>query len=445
MAYLQRLRETFWLIPGVMCLLGVVMAQSLVALDRALADGFLAGTGAFIYQVGAAGSRDLLGAIAGSMLAVASTTFSITIAVLALTSSSYGPRLVRNFMADRGNQLVLGTYVATYLYALLVLRSIRTLDGGSAAPFVPHLAVNFAVFLAVLSIAVLVWFIHHISDSIQVWTLADRVHAELRKVVDDLYPEQIGREPEQRPVPEELVQAAVSGPVTLLVRSDRPGYVLRVEHEQLMRCAVEADVVVQLRARPGSFVVEGGELARVRGGLTAGRRGAVERAVRRCLPLSTSRGPAQDVEFAVQQLVEMAVRALSPGTNDPYTAVNALDELSDGLAALARRRTPSPARLDEEGSLRVLAPGVDLAHLVEMMVDAVRVYACDHPDVVIRALRVLARVGTESDAAGRDHVRRQIDLVVDTYVRTDPHPHDLARIQHEATRSRLETVGDVVA
>jgi uncharacterized membrane protein len=437
MARLQRLRETFWLIPAVMCVVAVVMAQTLVAVDLSLADGVLDGSGAFITQVGADGSRDLLGAIAGSMLAVASTTFSITIAVLALTSSSYGPRLVRNFMADRGNQLVLGTYVSTYLYTLLVLRSIRTLDDGDE-PFVPQLAVNFAVLLAVLSIAVLVWFIHHISDSIQVWTLARRVHADLRGVVDDLYPEQIGREADERPVPEELLRAAVAGPVDLVVRSDRSGYVLRVEHQPLLRCAVDADVVVELRVRPGSFVVEGGELARIRGVPSEEQRDPLERTVRSSLPLAAARGPAQDVEFAVQQLVEMAVRALSPSTNDPYTAVNALDELSDGLVALARRRTPSPARLDENGSLRVLAPGVSLDHLVEMVVDAVRVYGCDHPDVVLRGVQVLTRVGAAADAEARAHVLGQVDLLVDTFARSDPHPHDLARVRAAASGCRAE-------
>lgn len=437
MARLQRLRETFWLIPGVMCVLAVVTAQTLVAVDRSLADGVLDGSGAFITRVGADGSRDLLGAIAGSMLAVASTTFSITIAVLALTSSSYGPRLVRNFMADRGNQLVLGTYVATYLYTLLVLRSIRTLDGGDE-PFVPQLAVNFAVLLAVLSIAVLVWFIHHISDSIQVWTLAERVHADLRGVVEDLYPEQIGHDADELPPSQELVGAALAGSVDLVVRSERSGYVLRVEHEPLLRCAVAADVVVELGVRPGTYVVEGGELARVRGVPSEQQGDPLERTVRRSLPLSAARRPAQDVEFAVQQLVEMAVRALSPSTNDPYTAVNALDELSDGLVALARRRTPSSARLDDDGSLRVIAPGVGLEHLVTMVVDAVRVYACDHPDVVLRGVQVLSRIGTAAEDGARAHVLGQVDLLVDAFARSDPHPHDLARVRAAANDCRTE-------
>ena len=171
----SRLLQSFWFLPAVLCVLSVILAETLVVVDRRLADVDLGLLEILITRVGESGSRDLLGAVAGSTLAVASTTFSITIAVLALSSSTYGPRLVRNFMADRGNQFVLGVFVATFLYSLLVLRAIRIPSDGGGDYFVPHLAVNVAVLLAVLSIGVLVYFIHHISDRVQVWTLARQV------------------------------------------------------------------------------------------------------------------------------------------------------------------------------------------------------------------------------------------------------------------------------
>ncbi|MGJ7440994.1 DUF2254 domain-containing protein [Aquipuribacter sp. MA13-6] len=440
MAVLVRLRETFWLVPGLLCLLAAATAQGLIALDESLDSDSWEGAGTIVYLVGADGSRDLLSAIAGSMLAVASTTFSITIAVLALTSSSYGPRLVRNFMADRGNQLVLGTYVATYLYALLVLRSIRTLDGGDEEPFVPQLAVNGAVLLAVISIGVLVWFIHHISESIQVWTLAKRVHGELRTVVEDLYPEQLGDGPLPPETPGLVATALATTPVTT-VRAGRGGYVLRVSTDDLLERATDDDVVIELVVRPGSYVTEQGVLARVHGRVADEE--AVTAAVRRYLPLAAARSPFQDVEFATQQLVELAVRALSPGTNDPYTAVNALDDLSDGLAAMARRRMPSPARLDEDGAVRVVAPAVVLTDLVEMLVDAMRAYALDHPDVVMRTVDVLGRVGAGADASTRAHLVEQLELLVAHFERGDPHPHDLARVRARATGTLLDLRGPV--
>lgn len=186
---LRTARESFWFLPGVLGVGALVLAELVVTLDRYLDGASYGPLDALLVRVGASGSRDILGAIGGSMLGVAATSFSITISVLATTSSSYGPRLVRNFMADRGNQLVLGIFGSTFLYSLMVLRSIRSLDSGDGDTFVPDLAVNLAVVLAVLDVAVLVYFIHHIADSVQVSSLVQRVRRDLVSTVDDLCPE----------------------------------------------------------------------------------------------------------------------------------------------------------------------------------------------------------------------------------------------------------------
>lgn len=435
MSYLRNVRESFWFLPAMLCLGAAVLAQSLVALDRVVGPPQTQLLDIIIYRAGPDGSRDVLGSIAGSMLAVASTTFSITIAVLVLTSSSYGPRLVRNFMADRGNQFVLGAYLATYLYSLLVLRSIRTIgDLDSGDTFVPQYAVNVAVLLALLCIGVLVWFIHHISDSIQVWTLSHRVLGELRATVDAMYPDSMGQ---GQPDPDDrLKDEALSGHPVARVRARSAGYVLSVDTERLMHLATENDLVLDMTVRPGSYCVEGAPMLDVRA------RGPVEEklttALRRCLSLGEARSPVQDVEFATQQLVEMAVRALSPGTNDPYTAVNALDDVSDGLAALSRRRIPSPVRLDEAGKVRVVAPSVTLERLVDLVVDAIRTYGLDHPPVVVRTLDVLARIGADAQPAVREHLVRSADLLVRHYASTDPLTHDLDLVTEHAEQVRAQ-------
>jgi uncharacterized membrane protein len=196
MSVLHRVRERFWFIPAVLCLGATLLAEALILLDEH--PGLLPLPGwvdGVLYRVGESGSRAILTAIAGSSLAVAGTTFSITVAVLALTSSSYGPRLIRNFMADRANQFVLGVYVATFLYSLLVLRSVRAVgDPGDpeARVFVPHLAVNGAVLLAVLNVGVLIYFIHHISDSIQISTITRRIRSDLHATIERRYPEELG-------------------------------------------------------------------------------------------------------------------------------------------------------------------------------------------------------------------------------------------------------------
>jgi uncharacterized membrane protein len=390
------------------------------------------------YRVGATGSRDLLGAIAGSMLAVASTTFSITIAVLALTSSTYGARLVRNFMTDRVNQAVLGVFVATFLYSLLVLRSIHSVETSADSPdeFVPHLAVNIAVVMAVVAIGFLVWFIHHISSSIQVWKLSARVREELWWTVNRLYPEHIGADAAEEARERAALPVLVGG---ARVVAPRAGYVVTIRQEGLLDAARRHDVVVTLSVRPGHFCVEGTELASVHPGDRTDVR--VLRDVAATINLADSRSPEQDVEFATQQLVEMLIRALSPGTNDPYTATNALDSLSAGLCLLMSRPMPSPARYDEDGALRVVAPAVAPADPVNLVFDAVRVYAMEYPTVLHSAVDLADRLTRARDPRTVDSLDIQLDLLLDGYARTDPHPRDMVRLRDrvDEVRDRLGT------
>lgn len=440
MSILRRLGERFWFVPALLCVLASAGALGLVALDRYTADGFAPGwTELLLYRVGSDGSRDLLGAIATSSLAVAGTTFSITMAVLALTSSSYGPRLVRNFMADKGNQIVLGVYVATFLYCLLVLRAIRVLGdpGDGAEVFVPHLAVNGAVLLAVGNVAVLIYFIHHISDSVQVATLAGGVRADLLATVDRLYPDDVGAAAEPgTPLPE---LTGAGDPLT----ADRAGYLQSVTQQQLLRTARRHDVVVRLLVRPGDYVLPETVVARIHPeGATDD---ALARSLRRALQVTDSRTPYQDVAFAVQQLTEMAVRALSPGTNDPYTARNAVDDLSAGLAVLASRPAPSPWRRDGDGDVRVHAPAAEVPELVGQALDQLRWYAAGAPSVVHACVTLVGRVGTAARrerSPGADGLLRELDrhldLLTDAFAAADHHPHDVAVLQTHVDRTRAQ-------
>lgn len=422
---LQRLREKFWFIPAVLSVAAFVLAEALIALDRLVgeidASGFL---GAFLYQAGASGSRDVLSVIATSSLAVAGTTFSITIAVMALTSSSYGPRLVRNFMADVGNQVVLGVYVATFLYSLLVMRAVRVIGDGADA-FVPHLAVNVAIVFAVLNVAVLVYFIHHISDSIQISTIAARVRTDLRATVDRLYPETIGHgedRAEDAEIADELPQRLGEDGVPVL--AGRPGYLQSVRDDQLMDIAARHDVLVALRVRPGGYVIDSTVLALVHPPERATEK--VRDHVRGALIVGDARSPHQDAEFAVEQLTELAVRALSSGINDPYTAVNALDDLSAALVVLASREQPSAGRYDAHGVLRVHAPHVEAVELVSGVLDRMRWYAAGSVQVMHEALTLVELVGAR--ARGREVRARlltQVHLMTEAVARAGNQDHDV--------------------
>jgi len=440
----QNLRQSFWFLPALFCAGAVVVAEALIYFDRRVDEFDLGPFGFLVNRVGESGSRDLLSAIAGSTLAVASTSFSITIAVLTLASSTYGPRLVRNFMADRGNQFVLGVLVATFLYSLLVLRSIRVIADTGDEYFVPHLAVNLAVLLAVLSIGVLVYFIHHISDSVQVWTLAREVRDDLLDAVDRLYPDSLGHDAQdidgadgRGDVPPDLLLDGVA------VTSHDIGYVQGVDDKALLDLATEHDVVIALRIRPGDHVIEGSSLAVICPAARADDHqwGKVRAAVR----IGPARTPHEDVEFSVRLLEEMAVRALSPGTNDPYTAVNALDDLSAGLARLAGRRTPSPYRYDGRGQLRVVAPRVVLVDLVDRVMDAMRAYAVEHPNVLHRTLTLVELVGVATpEPAARARMDIQVQRLVEAFGRTDPQDCDREELDRHATRIRRALAGAVV-
>ena len=374
-----RARESFWFLPALLGIAALMLAQSLIYLDRFIDDKQLGGWGFLLYRVGASGSRDILGAIGGSMLAVAATSFSITIAVLATASSTYGPRLVRNFMSDRGNQFVLGIFGATFLYSLMVLRSIRS-ESGDGVNFVPDIAVNVAVLLAVIDVAVLVYFIHHIADSIQVSTLSARGRGELMAVIDAMYP---------KDSPDDATETRALPGTAVDVDSEASGFVVRIDEQALVVAACKADSVVELRVRAGSHVIEGECIAAVSGNTGD----EIAKEIRGAVVLGNTRTPTQDIEFAVQQLTEMAVRAMSPSTNDPYTARNALAELAVGLVPLSTRPRPLLGRNDGEGNYRLAISRASVSELIDQVFDAIRQYGLGNPLAVIAAVELGERIG----------------------------------------------------
>lgn len=452
MTILQRLKERFWFVPALLCVAAALVAELLIWTDRAVEPSLPGWADVLLYRVGENGSRDILGAIASSSLAVAGTTFSITIAVLALTSSSYGPRLIRNFMADRGNQVVLGVYVATFLYSLLVLRSVRAVgDPGDpdAEVFVPHLAVNFAFVLAVLNVVVLIYFIHHISDSIQISTIARRVRGDLVSTVGRLYPERAGHDVDEldgretRPGSEEAQPPPEEHGIP--VEAGRSGYVTSVHGDDLVKWAREQDALVDLRICPGEYVLEDTVVARVHGAGDDGAGGdgsGTADAVRAAIRVEDARNPYQDVSFAVQQLTELAVRALSPGTNDPFTAINALDDLSTGLSLLAQRELPSTRRYDADGALRVHAPRVGAVDLASTVLDHMRWYAAESPSVMHASLDLAERVGSRAHhPVLRARLLTQVGLLEEAFRQAGHQEHDVEQFAARARETERVLTG----
>lgn len=386
------LRGSFWFLPSVMAVGAVLLSFGAVQLDAAM-DSDAYGRFEFIYLFGPEGARAILSAVATSMITVAGLTFSITMLTLQLASSQFGPRLLRNFMRDRGNQLVLGTFISTFVYCLLVLRTVKGVEGAS---FVPHLAVAIGVVLAVVGLAVLIYFIHHTASSIRLETLLASLAAETSATIDRLFPETLGHEePETATEPPDFGRAQV-------ICAKASGYVQSIDTAALLRLSTEADAIVKVLAPPGRFVTEHDPVLSVLA--TAALAEDKENALRATFILGIERTPYQDLEFSIRRIVEIAQRALSPGINDPTTALYCIDRLREALVRLAERQMPSNRRHDAEGRLRVIAEPVSFETLATGALGAVSRYAGSDSDV----LQALASALDKVIAAASDKNRAKL-------------------------------------
>lgn len=436
--YADALLSSYWFIPTLMAFGAVALSFAMVALDVWLGAGWLEGT-EWVYPNEPAGARELLSTIAGSVITVAGVAFSITTVTVAQTAAQFGPRLLTNFMQNRGNQITLGTFIATFLYCLLVLRTVRSDDGGAEA-FVPHIAVFGALFLAIASLSVLIYFIHHVPESIHVSNLVGDVGRQLNSRLDEMFPTKIGHgqvaEAKREPAaawPERF--EADAAPVNAV----EAGYILFVDGDGLMECAREHDLRLILRQRPGSFVSDGRALALVWPGDRLDD-DVVER-IRRSFVLGVRRTAAQDVSFFVHRLVEVAGRALSPGVNDLFTATSAMDWLGSALASLAGREIPSADRYDEDGALRVVAEPLGFDGFAAEAFDQLRPYVRSDPNAALHLMKVIGRVAR----AAQTPAQRAVLLCHAKALRDDgdgslPSEHDRAALRdvHAAVVQQLD-------
>ncbi|NLT29840.1 MAG: DUF2254 domain-containing protein [Propionibacterium sp.] len=398
-AWAKGIPQKFWFIPAVYIAAAVVMAQLLVSLDRSelpVPDPVMA----FLTEVGVDGARALLSSVA-TFLGVAGTAFSITISVVSTASTTYGPRLVRNFMRDRKNQTVLGVLVATFVYTLMVLRTIHSAtDDGTA--FVPHLAVNFAIVLGVIDVILFVWFIHHIAESVQVETLSDNAKRDFERALTQNWIDPDGEGAARLDPPRDG-----GAPITL----GRSGYVVAVDRQPLMRDLVTCDARMRLLKRPGDQVMSDEPVA------IAWPASAAEEAQRRMrdhVHVGPARTSEQDLRFAQQQVVELAVRAMSNGTNDPYTAINAIEQVTSGVLTAVTRPESANVLLDGDGEPRLYLRPVPVQQIVDTPFDHVRPYTTGTRLVLEALVDLAARVREAAiDPKVRASADRHVDALLD--------------------------------
>jgi uncharacterized membrane protein len=368
----QDLLNAFWVLPAVLVLVGIAGSIGTVVLDRREAvPSWLVER--WLYGGGDNGARALLGAIASSTIGVAGTVFSITVAALTLASNQMGPRLLRNFMRDRGNQATLGVFLGTFAYALVALRTVRGEDEGG---FIPHLTLTIGSLLAFGCIGMLIYFVHHVASRINVDTVIDLVYADLRHAIATLTVEAPQPDPPSgHPWCHGMPIAEQGG-----------GYLQQLDEDGLADWAAERGTTVRLLTRTGDFVFPGVPVALVR----PPTEGA-EAAVRGATALGPHRVLAGDLESAVRQLVEVAVRALSPGINDPQTAMSVVERLGSALCETAPRHLPTGVVL-RDGNPVLVRNATDYGGLTDAMFHTIRQNAAGTAPVLIRMLEVLTAV-----------------------------------------------------
>ncbi|MGA7486645.1 MAG: DUF2254 domain-containing protein [Xanthobacteraceae bacterium] len=413
---LNDLAETFWLVPALMVVVGVLLAVGLVELDRSgIVPPRLLET-SWLYNGGATGARTLLGAIASSTIGVAGTVFSITIAALSLAAGQMGPRLLRNFTRDRGNQITLGAFLGTFSYALMVLRSVRTPSEGE---FIPHLSLSIGILLAFVCVATLVFFVGHMAGRINVDTVIDLVSEDVQSAIGRLTTD---TRP-SAPPPATFWRDAVP------VVDARRGYLQQLDDHGLADWAAEHRTAIRLLVRPGDYVFPGTAVA-----VVIPPADGTDEAIRNATALGSQRVSSADLEFAVRQLVEVAVRALSPGVNDPNTAIGVVDRLGSALCDVVPLYLPSGVFLRNDRPALVV-PSIDYDGLVDTMFHMVRQNAAGSAAVLIRMLDVLtAVVSRERDATRIGTLQRHADLILGDAERNISTPADLGDIRKRHAR-----------
>ena len=426
----SRLNSSYWFVPLVVTLGGFGAAVLLLFLDSPISLD-QNGTLALLRPGSAEGARALLSAVIGAMITAISVTFSVTIVALTVASQHFGPRVLNNFVRQTAAQVVLGTFMATFAYSVLVLGAIEGTGPGSD---VPELAVAGAVVLVVMSIGALIYYVHYVSTSLQIGEIAADMGTDLRGAIERLYPA------DERPTGAELAPIPEAPPDAGEIPAEEPGYVQRIDYAAIAEAAGTRDAVVWIRREPGAFVVGGAPLALVHPP-EACDAGLIE-AVRHASIIGRDRTLWQDPEFAVKQLVEVALRALSPGVNEPFTAVTCIDRLTEGLACAATAPPPRTSWLDTAGHPRVFAQPQPFATLLHAAFDPIRIFAGTNPAIYARLLDAIVELVLvsirEDDKA---QLRHQADVIRRTADASLADPDDRAYVESRYAHSMRQFGG----
>ena len=381
----EELLASFWFVPVLIIGLSIFLSIGLVSLDSSVNLSYEGWIRYFLVN-SSDSARSILSTISGAMIGVAGTVFSVTLVALTLASSQFGPRLIKNFMYVRLNQVVLGSYISTYLYCLLVLNAVQ--DNNNFI-FIPSISILVAICAAILNIILLIIFIHKIAVSIQADNIISDISDVLTKQMHKLFPEKMGYKlKEDKVFSESEILSAYNTQTS--IKSSEAGYIQYVDNEVLMETVTENDALIKLHHRPGSFLVENTEI-----GVVFSNKNLEDTSLAKIenqFIIGKTKTSQQDIEFSIDQMVEIASRALSPGVNDPYTAITCIDNLTNILCYLAQAKFPSKYRVDENKKLRVIADVIDFEGVLDVALNQIRQFSGGSTAVIIRLMESMKTI-----------------------------------------------------
>ncbi len=411
---------SLWFMPAVAVatalVLGIILSEFEIQRNRGLGD--------YLFQGGATEARQLLTVIAGTMITVTGLVFVLTVIALQIASSQFSPRLLRTFLRDRGTQVVLSTFVATFAYSLAGLHTVGRVDSGEI--FVPRLAISGALALALASVGMLVYYIHHITDSIRIDTIMQRIEKGTLATLDRLHP---------RPDAGQSGFVVGAPPEHTVVGASGSGYVQSYHLAALAVQARATDTVVSYIHPVGHHVVSGRPLARVWREGGAPPQGEWELSVNEAVSLTRERSIERDIAFGVRQLVDIAIKAVGPSINDPYTAVQAIQHLSVILATVAGRDLETAS--NDSSDAHVVVPTSDFNAYLDVVCGHIRQEAANRPRVMVALLRLLEDViASTTNPTRKEAIRQQADLVVEDAGKRITQAADLEELSRVANSIR---------
>jgi uncharacterized membrane protein len=428
--------DSLWFLPGLLTLAGGALAVLLVKYNDAILGDIAADDVWWVFGGTSGGAMSVLEAIAGSIITVTGVVFSVTIIALQLASSQFTPRVLRQFMADRSNQLVLGVFIATFTYALIVLRTVRS---GDENEFVPAVAVTAAVLLALTSIGFLIYFIDHVARSIQAAVIIDSVTTSTLGVVGVVYPDTVPDcDDPERPFADELTPG--DDVDAYEVRATKAGYVQAIDRRRLAGMAREHDLLIRMEIEIGAYLLPGQVVMRAWPGTSVNA--GVSDELFDGVVLGLERTPHQDVKHGIIEIMDIAVKGMSPSVNDPTTAANSIQRLGEVLLDVAWRQGGDSVERDDDGRLRLIIRRPRLDDTVDLAFNQIRHYSSANASVMITLINTLAELSALSPHAVRPAFTSQLEAAIRTARSSITDPTDRDRLEKAAAaateRARAE-------